>query len=432
MNDSHTDPRDRYFGRNTAGVTAVEFLWGLGLPVVFESTYLQLFIRDLGGSNLVVGLIPTLFSVGGSLFALTSGYLTAHLRRKRSAVVLTHQVAAVPIFLFGPLYALLGRSGSILALFLAAYACFSVGMGLLIPVWQNYIVKIFSEGRAIRALSVMMIGQSVGKIISSFVLVGVVRGSAFSVEGSSLVFALTGAAFILGSLLFLVTREQDGGPGGSERSRSQLAYLARVTRSAVRNRNFLRFLGGDLGYSALIGVISFYANYATEYRGISSAAAAGLFVAAMYAGGLGSNLLLGWLGWLSLKGKLLASLSVTLAAIGLLLCWASLPGFLAASLLLGFSRAVRSLAYSPAVKRLSGLPDATDFFVAAPILMLPVSAGLPLLNGRLLDALSGLGGASYRILFAGMALLAALGLYFTARIEFPAERRETPVQKETA
>ncbi len=427
MNDSLTpvrgaDPRDRHFLRNTAGVTAVEFLWGIGLPVVFESTFLQLFIRHLGGSNLLVGLLPTLFSIGGSLFALPAGYLTSHLKRKRTAVILAHLVAAVPVFLFGPVYALVGRSGSVLAIFLAAYTLFSLGMGLLIPIWQNYLVKIFTEGRAIRALSVMMIGQSVAKIGSSFALAGVVRREAFSVGGGSLVFTFTGLAFILGSLMFLVTREQDAAPGGPERSRSQLHYLGRVARSALRNRGFLRFLGSDLAFVAQVGVIAFYANYATEYRGISSAVSAGLFVAAMYAGGLGSNLVLGWLDWFTLKGKLLTAVAVTLAAIGLLLAWPVLPGFLAVSFLLGFARAIRSFAYSPAVKRLSRLADATDFFVAAPILMLPLSAGLPLLNGRLLDALSGLGGASYRIVFAGMGLLTLVSLWFTLRLEFPPAR----------
>ena len=418
------DPREKHFLRNTAGVTAVEFLWGIGLPVVFESTFLQLFIRHLGGSNLVVGLIPTLFSIGGSLFALPAGYLTSHLRRKRTAVIAAHMVAAVPVFLFGPLYALVGRGGSVLTIFLVTYACFSVGMGLLVPVWQNYLVKIFTPGRSIRALSVMMIGQSVAKIGSSFALAGIVQRSAFSVGGSSLVFTFTGLAFILGSLMFLITREQEQDDEGAERSRSQLAYLARILRSALRNRRFLRFLGSDLGYVAQLSVIAFYANYATEYRGIGSAASAGLFVAAMYGGGVGSNLLLGWLNWLTLKGKLVASAAIALAGIGLLLLWPALPGFLAASFLLGFSRAVRSFAYSPAVKRLSGRSDATDFFVAAPILMLPVSAGLPLLTGRLLDALSGMGADSYRILFAAMGGLALVGLSFTLRLEFPPDPAE--------
>ena len=413
------DPRERHFLRNTAGVTSVEFLWGIGMPVIFESTFLQLFIRHLGGSNLVVGLIPTLFSIGGSLCALPAGYLTSHLRRKRTAVIAAHLVASVPVLLFGPVYALVGRGGAALPIFLVSYAGFSVGIGLLAPIWQNYLVKIFTPGRAVRALSVMMIGQSVAKIGSSFALAGIVQRSAFSVGGGALLFTFAGLAFTLGSLMFLFTREEEQGEEGGERSRSQLAYLGRVLRSALRSRGFLRLLGSDLGYVAQLGVIAFYANYATEYRGIGSAASAGLFVAAMYGGGVGSNLLLGWLDWLSLKGKLVAAAAVTLAAIGLLLAWPVLPGFLTASFLLGFARAVRVIAFFPAVKRLSGRSDATDFFVAAPILMLPVSAGLPLANGRLLDALSGMGGGSYRILFAAMAALALLGLSFTLRLEFP-------------
>ena len=61
---------DQYFRRNTFGISSVEFLWGLGMPVVVESTFLQLFLRNLGASNFLIGLIPTLFSGGVAVFAL--------------------------------------------------------------------------------------------------------------------------------------------------------------------------------------------------------------------------------------------------------------------------------------------------------------------------------------------------------------------------
>ena len=45
---------DRYYIRNVFGISAVEFLWGLGLPVVVESTFLQLFLKNLGASGIAL------------------------------------------------------------------------------------------------------------------------------------------------------------------------------------------------------------------------------------------------------------------------------------------------------------------------------------------------------------------------------------------
>jgi MFS family permease len=138
------------FGRNTVGVSTVEFLWGLGMPVVIESTFLQLFLRNLGASSFLVGLIPTLFSAGLALVSPISGVLTAPLTRKRPAVVASHVAASLPILGLGVYLWFGGFTGSSLSVFFVAYALFSAGVGLLWPVWQNYLVRIFSADGAVR------------------------------------------------------------------------------------------------------------------------------------------------------------------------------------------------------------------------------------------------------------------------------------------
>jgi hypothetical protein len=431
MSNIAQDPRDRHTLTNTIGISAAELIWGLGMPVVIESTFLQLFIRQLGGSSLVIGLIPAFYSLGTSVFPLLAVYLTAHRRRKRASLILVHIIAGAPIFLFGIVFWWLGPAPGVLGSFFAAYGCFSIGIGLVLPVWQNYIVKIFSEARVFRALSMMAIGQSVGKLASSFLLAEVVRRSAFSARASSLTFTAVGLVFILGSFMFLLTREPEEPPESDGRRSSRLAGLLAMARSVLRNRNFLRFLGGDLEGFALIGVISFYAIYATEYCGVSPSAAAGLFVAASYLGGVAANVLLGWVGLLELKGKLIATRLSSLAAIGILLAFGSLPGFLLASFLLGCSRGTRMLSFPTAVKRLSGLVDATHYFAVAPLILLPVSTGIPILNGRILDHFAYLGGASYRILFAAMGLLvlASLGFILTTRFGPGGAGAEPPARR---
>ena len=387
------------------------------MPVVVESTFLQLFLRNLGGSNFLIGLIPTILFIGSSLFSLLGGFLTSHLERKRRAVIATHLAAAVPLLIFGIFLYLVGNGRQIIPIFLTAYSLFSIAVGMILPVWQNYLVKIFSEGKVISALSIMMIAQSSAKLLSSLLLIQIVRRYSFSAAGSGLIFTLVGLCFILGSFMFLITREHPEKKSGYSSSSRLFGFLADL-KAIFKNKKFLRFLAADLEFFAIIGIVSFYANYATEYCGISPAIAAGLFVALNHLGSLIVNTFLGWIGLLNLRNKYLVSKITSLMAVGLLFLSGSLWSFLLASFLLGASRAIRMLIYAPAIKSFSGRADATNYFALAPVLTLPVSSGIPLLNGKFLDHFAYLGAYSYRLMFLGMGALILLSLYFLLTLDF--------------
>jgi MFS family permease len=405
---------DQYFRRNTIGLSSVEFLWGLGMPVVIESTFLQLFLRNLGASSFLIGLIPTLFSGCVAVFSIFSGTLTGSAERKRPAVVAVHIAAALPMLAFGIVLAVTGFTSSILVLFFCCYALFSIGIGLVFPVWQNYLVKIFTAQRTLSALAVMWTSQSAAKIISSYLILKIVERYSFSAAGAALVFTGVGLLFLGGSFLFLITREQYGS-GRTPRLKLRES-MATGFRAVLGNRNFLLFLCTDIEYFALIGIISFYANYATEHCGIDPAAASGLFVAFIYAGAITANTLFGWFQLLSLKNKYWVTKTLALLSVPLICTFCRLWAFLLASYLMGASRSTRMLVYAPAVKRLSGREDATHYFAVAPLFTLPLSVGIPLGSGAALDGLAHLGGWSYRIVFLAMALLSAASLLILSRI----------------
>jgi hypothetical protein len=91
--------------------------------------------------------------------------------------------------------------------------------------------------------------------------------------------------------------------------------------------------------------------------------------------------------------------------------------FLPASVLLGISRGTRAVVFAPAIRRLAGTDEATPYFAVAPLLLLPLSLGLPLAGGAFLDATAGLGAWSYRILFLVLAACSGVGLAFAARMK---------------
>ncbi len=404
--------KDSYFTRNVCGVAAVEFFWGLGFPIVLESTFLQLFLKNLGASSFTIGIVPSIFIVGISCFPLFSSYLTRNKRLKKKTVLMLHLVSALSIFFFGWTL-LLVRESAVLPLFFGSYIIFSLCMGLTIPVWLNYLVRIFSEGKTVPGLGYMMLAQNIGKVISSFFILKAVEKYSFSTSSCAVIFIVTGLVFIVGSLCFAFTKELADKNDPKPDRLSFLSHTRLSLAEIVRNRKFLVFLVADLDFYVIITVLSFYANYATEYFGVKQAVAAGVFVGCIYAGSISVNILLGTLDYLSLKQKFIFSKCITFLALMLLIVIPGAWSFFLISFFLGCVRAIRNMVYTPSVKKFSGKTDATPYFALAPILTLPIGFGYPLLFGKMLDYLSFMGAASYKLLYGFSAMFILLTLCFT-------------------
>ena len=410
-------PIDRFFPRNTASVAAVETFWGFALPVVVESTFLQLYLRSIGASATVIGLIPSVFALGLALAAPVSALLTAHLIQKKRAVVLTHLAASIPFIVYGALLLARPDAGRP-AVFLAFYALFSSMLGLTIPIWQNYLMRIFSPKKVFLALSVMYGVQVAARIAGGLAIAGAVKLFAFSSSGAALTFILVGICFLTGSMFFLLSHEKSASHVSARDRAHSLRSLFATGVRIVREKNFLWFLLNTLEGTACICVISFYANYAVEHRGVSQALAAGMFTVFVYAGAVAANVLLGTMNLLSLKGKYIASKLCALAGIGLVIAAPSAVLFLAASFFIGVSRGTSQLAFNPAVKAITGLEDSTDYFSMAPLLTLPFTFGIPWAAGAAIEHWKSAGDIPYTAVFASMWLIVALSVFCISRVNF--------------
>ncbi len=406
------------FIRNTTGITLVEFFWGMSLPLLIESTFLQLFLRSLGASFFLIGLLPVFLGVSIPLFSLTAAFVSSRFRSMKSSVIIYHLATALPVISFG-LYLWIARpEAGVLRLFLGAYLLFSMGIGFTLTTWQSYIISLFTRAESMRALSVMYIVQSCAKIAGSFVLYRTVARYALSIEGAAMVFSFGGIILFIGSLFFLLTREEHDDEETILPPFSGIPDFIRRLRAIFAVKEFRLFIAGDFSYFAVVAALSFYGNYAKDYAGIPEELIAGLFVAVSYGGGILSQILFGWLDLLSLKGKMVTSKLFALAGVLFLLPGRSFLLFLLAAGLLGASRALRMLVFAPAVKSIANIRDTTPHFALVAIMEMPFSAGLPLAAGLFLDFSTGLGAGSYRILFLFLALLITVGLSFSLKLDF--------------
>jgi MFS family permease len=413
---------DRFFIRNTAGITAVEFFWGIAMPVVFESTFLQIFLKNIGANNKIIGLIPSILAAGLMLFALVSAWTTSHLVKKKGAVIITHIIPAIPFIIFGIILPWLENTDRV-RVFILTYIIFAVSIGMTLPLWQNFIVKIFSPEKSIKAISIMMSVQISARLMGSFIIYKAVEKYTFSISSSSVIFILVGILFFSGSFFFLIVNEAD--INITTAKQHTLKTISAGFINIVKNRNFILYLASMAESYANVAVISFYANYAVEFKGIEKETAAGIFTVFIYAGGILANILFGWFNLYSLKIKIVLARIFAVSGTFFLLFSQTLVLFLIVSFLFGISRGINQFTYSPAVKKLSGMEDATDYFALSLILVFPLSFGIPFISGILIDSFSSHRGFSYLTVFILLGLIQAAGLVFTMYADFQPVKSNT-------
>ncbi len=410
--------KDIYYKKNTTGISGVEFFWGLGLPVVIESTFLQLFIKSIGGSGFATGLIPSFFYIGCSVFALLASFYSSKIVRKRNIVVLLHIVPSTSLLAFGAIMFYFGKVDQLLLIFFICYAIFSLFLGMTVPIWLSYLVDIFSVEKSISGMSFMLISQNLGKILSSFLILKIVEKTAFSIESSALIFITVGVLFVVGSFFFYLTKEIPEETPTNNKNQKFISYTVESFKHILNNKNYLYWLCGDSFFVALITVISFYAIYATKYCGIDRATASGMFVACIYIGAITANFIFGTLGKLSIRTRYFIATLSTLLGIILLILFKHYLVFYLVSFLFGISRGTRMLLFAAVTKNLSGLKDSTSYFAVSPLLTLPFSAVYPLAFGKVTDLLENYGDLSFKIMFITSALLLLVALYCFYKTDF--------------
>ncbi|MCP4719638.1 MAG: MFS transporter [Desulfobacteraceae bacterium] len=418
--------KDKYFARNATGVALVEFFWGLGFPVIMESTFLQIFLKNLGASDFLIGLVPAILMMGISIFPLFSSYITRNQEAKRPLVLGLHIISSLSTLAFGLFLFWVKDPALILPVFFISYVIFSLCIGLTFPVWLNFLVKIFSPKKSVQGLSIMFTAQNAAKIIASIFIIKVVEHFSFSLISAAWIFLASGLLFLVGSLCFLFTQELISSEPQSLREDSFFQHTWETIKEMTGNKNLIKYLMGDLDHYIVITVIAFYANYATQFFGIKDYTAAGLFVCFIYSGAILANLTLGTLDILSLKHKFLSTKILNLILLSLLIFSPGLPSFLLASLLLGFCRGTRSIIYSPAVKKFSSRQDATAYFATAPLLTIAFGSGFPLFFGHMLDRFSHLGQEAYQLMFGICIICVLITLIFGLLTDFNPHREITP------
>jgi MFS family permease len=280
--------------RHNALVLGADFaLFLIGLSFASQSTILPAFAEALGASNVVIGAIPALMTVGWFLPSLLAAGHTETLRYRLPFVlrwtiwerVPFVALALVAFFVAGPAPVLAT------ALLLALLLLMTTVGGVLMPAWMDIVgrtIPTHLRGRFFGITSlVASVGGLLGSLFTAWVL-GAVTGPA----SYGWCFAAAAVCMTLSYVALTLTREPPvSAPAVAMPLRT---YLERIPGLLRRDRNFRHFLVARAFGAGATMAPAFYTIYALRALG-AEAWQVGAFTSVLLSGQIVGNLVLGWL-----------------------------------------------------------------------------------------------------------------------------------------
>jgi MFS family permease len=384
--------------------------FALAMSLLSETTMIPAFIQALTGSALLVGLVGAVWALGRYLPQLVGAHLALGRRRRKPlflTLVIAERVAILMIAIAASFAGVL-TTELVVLLFFLAFAAYSTTVGLLGPVYGDFIAKAITVARG----WVFGLVQLLGGILGFVAALGAERLLAtfpFPL-GNQLAFWLA-LVLSLASIVFVANLVDLDFPAVEPRPalRSTLAEVPRILRG---HRDYRRYLEARAAMAAATGGVGFVvvAGLSGPLSGPDAAVLAGAVVLAQAVLGFGLGILGNRTGY-----RLVVVLGAGLIIIGMLTAALadSLPLFALACALLGGANAL-TFVCDPSMSIEFAPPGRTSVYLGTTLTLLaPFFIAAPLLAGLLVPV------TGFVPVFVGCAVLAALGGVLALRFRDP-------------
>ena len=217
-------------------------LFAFGMSFVSLQTILPIFVQNMGGSNISVGLIPVVWTFG---FNFPQIFIVKHaqrLKRKKSLFMKTSLIQRIPWLLLALLsFFVLEHVGTDVALllFFSTFALTAVGGSINLPVWFDLIAKLTPMKIRGRLFAVRSILGAVFGIVGG-ACVTLVLSIASYPKSYGILFLLAFVMMMI-SYWFLGTLKETKASIVSENPMAQksLEKIKEIIRTNFNYRNFL-------------------------------------------------------------------------------------------------------------------------------------------------------------------------------------------------
>ncbi len=420
-----SDFRDwkRNFGANFVDVT----FFSLGMAFGSLTTIVPLFIRELGGSTLLIGLIPAIVQTGWLLPPLFAARYVARLRRKLPYVLrmTLGERLPWPILAFATLFLAGDNPGLMLALTIILLALFGISGGLTMPAWMDMVATV---------TPLRMRGKLFGLSGALGGILGV--GGGLLAERAlerypfplnyALCFVGAGICMAISYVALMAIREPPRPvPPAQESAKAFIRSLPILLRT---DRDFMGFIVSRILFALGNMAVALIAVYAAEEQGLPSSLA-GRFTAWMLATQVVATPLWGELGDRhGHKGSLQFGVLCSTIAMALGLVATTPAWFYVIFALIGASSGIAFTTTMNMVVEFAKKDERVTYLGLHGSLVAPATLIAPLLGGWIA------GTAGYRPLFmvaASCSLLALLVLTFVVRDPRHRQIANAPTQGQT-
>jgi MFS family permease len=376
----------------------------IGMSFISAATLLPAFAAHLGASNVTIGAIPAVLTLGWFLPSLFTAHHTVRLRKKLPFVLRYTIWERVPVPLLAAVACFLAEPHPALALvlFFGLLAVMTGTSGALMPAWLDIVGRSIPTTLRGRFFGVANLAASVGGLLGS-VLTAWLLSAVAPPRSYGLCF-LTGTVFVVASYVALARVREPAGAVSAEQG-SLGSYLARMPALLRRDRNLFWFLVvRGVGFFGSMAA-GFYTVYALRVLGAADWQV-GTFTTLLLAGQVAGNL---GLGWLADRMGHRAVLAVGLGALAtgnvLALGAASVRGLEPVFVLLGIHHASVNISARTILLELALEESERPTYIGlANTALAPLAFAAPLVAGVMVD------GLGFPPVFAMAALTAAVGL----------------------
>lgn len=265
-------------------------LFSFALSFVSVHTILPVLVRNIGGGNIAVGLIPVVWIVGFNAPQVLVAHRVQRQAFKKPLLLRTAMVQRIP-WLFLALVMLWGvnrlSADLTLVLFFTVFAMAAVGGSLNLPVWFDLIAKLTPVTLRGRLLGLRMLGGSLLGVIGGWVSALVLASVAYPLS-YALLFALAFAAMMISYVCLVCLREA----APSQQSAHLPVSLGTLVTTLRTQKAFRAFLIGDCLLTISMMGAAFYAVAGVQRFALSNAYA-GTFTMVMMATTMAASVLIG-------------------------------------------------------------------------------------------------------------------------------------------
>lgn len=286
-------PKDPVIKRNFIANTYDGALYSFAMSFISLNTVMPVFVKNMGGSNIAVGLISVLFVLGFNIPQILVANYVRKVSFKKPLLIITALGQRIPWLLLALLcWFFFDRTSTDFQLvtFFICLILAAVAGSINLPGWFDLIAKVTPitlRGRLFASRSIL--GALLG-ILGGWIVKLVLDNYSYPVNFSILLFSAFFVMMISYSLLFFI-QEKEPNSSGEMHTRE---FFKRIPKLITENKNYRNFLIADAMLISSLMADAFYALNALKKFSLPDAYAGSFTIIIMSSVILG-NILFGYL-----------------------------------------------------------------------------------------------------------------------------------------